>query len=86
MKIIPFIFLILGSMLEIFDVLLFKFVNDFPDFVSITSNSIQIFLFFLAIIFSIINIFSKQQEKTIYFFITGLSLVLFIARIGWLIS
>tara|TARA_B100001989_G_scaffold240137_1_gene204936 strand:+ start:1883 stop:2149 length:267 start_codon:yes stop_codon:yes gene_type:complete len=85
MKIIPFIFLILGSLLEIFDATLSVFNISRPDYIDITSNSIQVLFFLLAIIFSLINIFIKQ-EKTVYFFMTGLSLALFIARVGWLVT
>ena len=85
MKIIPFIFLILGSLLEIFDAI-FSVLNIIrPNYIGITSTSIQVLFFLLAIIFSLINIVSKQ-EKTVYFFITVLSLALFIARVGWLVT
>ena len=86
MKVIPFVFLILGSFLEIIDAILnLTISSNTPTFFSITSNSIQVFLFLLAIIFSLINIISKQ-EKTLHFFITFLSVALFIARLGWLLS
>ena len=86
MKIIPFVLLILGSLLEIIDAILYLITSiETPPFVSITSNGIQVFLFLLAIIFSLINII-KNQEKTLHFFVTFLSVALFIARLGWLIS
>ena len=85
MKIIPFIFLILGSLLEIFDAIFSVLDISRPNYIGITSNSIQVLFFLLAIIFSLINIFSKQ-EKTLNFFITVLSLALFIARVGWLVT
>ena len=86
MKIIPFVLLILGSLLEIIDAILNLIISiETPTFVSITSNGIQVFLFLLAIIFSLINII-KNQEKTLHFFVTFLSVALFIARLGWLIS
>ena len=85
MKIIPFIFLILGSLLEIFDAIFSVLDISRPNYIGITSNSIQVLFFLLAIIFSLINIFSKQ-EKTLHFFITVLSLALFIARVGWLVT
>ena len=85
MKIIPFIFLILGSLLEIFDATFSVFGISTPDYINISSNIIQVLFFLLAIIFSLINIFSIQ-EKTVHFFITVLSLVLFIARVGWLVT
>ena len=85
MKIIPFVFLILGSLLEIFDAIFSVLDISRPNYIGITSNSIQVLFFLLAIIFSLINIFSKQ-EKTLHFFITVLSLALFIARVGWLVT
>ena len=86
MKVIPFVFLILGSFLEIVDAILNLTISaGTPSSISITSNSIQVFLFLLAIIFSSINIISKQ-EKTLHFFITLLSVALFVARVGWLLS
>ena len=85
MKIIPFIFLILGSLLEIFDAILSVLSISPAQFISITSMIIQVLFFLLAIIFSLINIFSNQ-EKTVHFFITVLSLALFIARVGWLVT
>ena len=85
MKIIPFIFLILGSLLEIFDAILSVLSISTAEFISITSIIIQVLFFLLAIIFSLINIFINQ-EKTVHFFITVLSLALFIARIGWLVT
>ena len=85
MKIIPFIFLIVGSLLEIFDAIFSVLDISRPNYIGITSNSIQVLFFLLAIIFSLINIFSKQ-EKTLHFFITVLSLALFIARVGWLVN
>ena len=85
MKIIPFVFLILGSLLEIFDAIFSVLDISRPNYIGITSNSIQVIFFLLAIIFSLINIFSRQ-EKTLHFFITVLSLALFIARVGWLVT
>ena len=86
MKVIPLVFLILGTFLEMVDAILnLPIIADPPMFFSITSNSIQVFLFLLATIFSLINIISKQ-EKTLHFFITFLSVALFIARLGWLLS
>ena len=85
MKIIPFVFLILGSLLEIFDAIFSVLDISRPNYIGITSNSIQVLFFLLAIIFSLINIFSRQ-EKTLHFFITVLSLALFIARVGWLVT
>ena len=85
MKIIPFIFLILGSLLEIFDAILSVLSISTAEFISITSIIIQVLFFLLATIFSLINIFSNQ-EKTVHFFITVLSLALFIARVGWLVT
>ena len=85
MKIIPFIFLILGSLLEIIDAIRSVLSIFTAEFISITSIIIQVLFFLLAIIFSLINIFSNQ-EKTVYFFITVLSLALFIARVGWLVN
>ena len=85
MKIIPSIFLILGSLLEIFDAIFSVLDISRPNYIGITSNSIQVLFFLLAIIFSLINIFSKQ-EKNLHFFITVLSLALFIARVGWLVT
>ena len=86
MKVIPFVFLILGTFLEMVDAILnLPIIADPPMFFSITSNSIQVFLFLIAIFFSLINIISKQ-EKTLHFLIALLSVALFIARVGWLIS
>ena len=82
---VSFIFLILGSLLEIFDALISVFTIQRADFIPIASNSIQVLLFFLAIIFSLINIFDKE-EKNLHFFISILSIALFIARLGWLIT
>jgi len=86
MKAIPLIFLILGTFLEMVDAILnLPIIADPPMFFSITSNSIQVFLFLVATVFSLINIISKQ-ERMLSFFITLLSVALFIARVGWLIS
>ena len=86
MKVIPFVLLILGSLLEIIDAFLNLIISiNTPTFISITSNGIQVFLFLLAAIFSLVNII-RNQEKTLHFFITFLSVALFIARLGWLIS
>ena len=85
MKIIPFIFLILGSLLEIFDATFSVLGISTPDYIDITSIVIQVLFFLLAIIFSLINIFNKQ-EKTVHFFITILAVALFIARLGWLLT
>jgi len=86
MKVIPFVFLILGTLLELIDAILnLPFLADPPRFFSITTGSIQVFLFLIAIIFSLINIIRKQ-EKTLHFFITILSVALFSARLGWLLS
>ena len=85
MKIIPLIFLILGSLLEFFDAILSVLSIETAEFISMTSIIIQVLFFLLAIIFSLINIFSNQ-EKTVHFFITVLSLALFIARVGWLVT
>ena len=86
MKVIPFVLLILGSLLEIIDAFLNLIISiETPTFISITSNGIQVFLFLLAAIFSLVNII-RNQEKTFHFFVTFLSVALFIARLGWLIS
>ena len=86
MRIFPFIFLILGSLLEILDATISVFsIDEISDSIVITSNVIQVLLFLLAIIFSLCNILG-EEEKYPHFFIMGLSISLFIARLGWLIT
>ena len=59
----------------------------FPDFLSITIVSIEVFLLFLATVFSLINCFTNKTAKKLHkFLLLAVSSALFFANLNWLIT
>ena len=92
MSFIPLILVIIGSIFEIIDgtlnllsEALFK-DGIVPNSISLPSLSIQVSLFLLAIIFSIINILMNKSNSIVHFFTTVVAMSLFLGRLSWLID
>ena len=92
MSIAPLIFIIIGSIFEIFDGTL-SFIGEtlfkdgiVPDYINTPSLIIQVVFFLLAIIFSTINLFRNKLNKIFYFCAVIMSMSLFLARLSWLIN
>ena len=86
-----FLFLLISLLIEIIDAIIFiisSYIDSyFPDYVSITLQSLQVFFPLLAIIFSLINCFTdKKSTKTSKFILLAISTALFIANLGWLLT
>ena len=59
----------------------------FPEFLSITIVSIQVFLLLLATIFSLVNCFTNKTIKKLHkFLLLAVSSSLFFANLNWLIT
>ena len=59
----------------------------FPYFLSITIVSIEVFLLFLATVFSLINCFTNKTTKKLHkFLLLAVSSALFFANLNWLIT
>ena len=87
-----FIFIIIGSIFEIFDGTL-SFIGEtlfkdgiVPDYINTPSLIIQVVFFLLAIIFSTINLFRNKANRLVYFCAVIMSMSLFLARLSWLIN
>ena len=91
MSIAPLVFIIIGSIFEIFDGTLSLisetlFKEGFvPDYINTPSLIIQVVCFLLAIIFSTINLFRNKANRLSYFCAVIMSMALFLARLSWLI-
>ena len=92
MSIAPLIFIIIGSIFEIFDGTLSLISETLfnegiaPDYINTPSLIIQVVCFLLAIIFSIINLFRNKSNRIVYFTAVIMSMSLFLARLSWLIN
>jgi len=92
MKSIPLILIFLSSILEVFDGTLSFFSETvftdgvIPSYAILPSLSIQVLLFGLAIILSIVNLFKDKSNKIVYFFLILASTALFLGRLMWLIN
>ena len=92
MSIAPLVFIIVGSIFEIFDgtliligEILFKDLIV-PDYINTPSLIIQVLCFLLAIIFSTINLLRNKANRIVYFCAVIMSMSLFLARLSWLIN
>ena len=91
MSFAPLLLIIIGSIFEIIDgtlnLLRFLFKDGMvPNSISLPSLSIQVSLFLLAIIFSIINILMNKSNRIVHFFTTVVAMSLFLGRLSWLID
>ena len=92
MSIAPLVFIIIGSIFEIFDGTLSLISETFfkegiiPDYIVTPSLIIQVICFLLAIIFSTINLLKNKSNKTFYFCAVIMAVSLFLARLSWLIN
>ena len=92
MSFAPLLLIIIGSIFEIIDGTLNLFSEALfkdgivPNSISLPSLSIQVSLFLLAIIFSIINILMNKSNKIVHFFTTVVAMSLFLGRLSWLID
>ena len=91
MSFAPLVLIIIGSIFEIIDgtlVLLseYLFKEGVPDSISIPSLSIQVSLFLLAIIFSIINLLKNKSNRIVPLFTSIMATSLFLGRLSWLID
>ena len=59
----------------------------FPDFVVVTILSIEVFLLFLATVFSLVNCFTNKTTMKLHkFLLLAVSSALFFANLNWLIT
>ena len=92
MSIAPLVFIILGSIFEIFDGTLSLISETLfkdgivPDYINTPSLIIQVVCFLLAIIFSTINLFRNKSNRVFYFCAVIMSMSLFLARLSWLMN
>ena len=91
MSFAPLLLIIIGSIFEIIDgtlnLLRFLFKDGMvPNSISLPSLSIQVSLFLLAIIFSIINILMNKSNRIVHFFTAIVAMSLFLGRLSWLID
>ena len=92
MKSLPLLLILFGSILEIIDGTLSFFSEQLftngtiPSYLTLPSLSIQVFLFLLAIYFSIINLIADKQNKIVHFstILAGTALVL--GRLTWFLN
>ena len=92
MSFAPLLLIIIGSICEIIDgtlnllsEALFK-DGIVPNFISLPSLSIQVSLFLLAIIFSIVNILINKSNRIVHFCTAIMAMSLFLGRLSWLID
>ena len=92
MNIAPLVFIIIGSIFEIFDGTLSLISETIfnegivPEYINTPSLFIQVVCFLLALIFSIINLFRNKSNRIVYFSAVIMSMSLFLARLSWLIN
>ena len=92
MNIAPLVFIIIGSIFEIFDGTLSLISETIfnegivPEYINTPSLFIQVVCFLLAIIFSIINLFWNKSNRIVNFCSIIMSMSLFLARLSWLIN
>ena len=92
MSFAPLLLIIIGSICEIIDGTLNLLSESLfkdgmvPNSISLPSLSIQVSLFLLAIIFSIINILTNKSNKIVHFFTAIMAISLFLGRLSWLID
>ena len=92
MSIAPLIFIIIGSIFEIFDGTLSLISETIfqdgivPDYINTPSLIIQVVCFLLAILLSTINLFRNKSNRIVYFCAVIMSVSLFLARLSWLIN
>ena len=92
MSIAPLVFIILGSIFEIFDGTLSLISETLfkeglvPEYINTPSLIIQVVCFLLAIIFSTINLFRNKSNRVFYFCAVIMSMSLFLARLSWLMN
>ena len=92
MSFAPLLLIIIGSIFEIIDGTL-NLVGEslftdgiVPNYINLPSLSIQVFLFLLAIIFSIINLLRNKSTRIIHFCTAIMAMSLFLSRLSWLIN
>ena len=92
MSIAPLVFIILGSIFEIFDGTLSLISETLfkeglvPEYINTPSLIIQVVCFLLVIIFSTINLFRNKSNRVFYFCAVIMSMSLFLARLSWLMN
>ena len=92
MKSLPLILILFGSILEIIDGTLSFFSEQLfsdgiiPSYLTLPSLSIQVFLFLLAIYFSIINLIADKQNKIVHFSTILSGTALFLGRLTWFLN
>ena len=92
MSFIPLLLIIISSIFEIIDGspnliggALFK-DSIVPNYLSLPSLSIQVFLFLLAIIFSTINLLRNKSTRIVHFCTAIMAMSLFLGRLSWLVN
>ena len=92
MSFVPLILIIIGSLFEIIDGTL-NLVGEslfkdgvVPNYINLPSLSIQVLLFLLAIIFSIISLLINKSNRIVHFCTAIMSMSLFLGRLSWLID
>ena len=92
MSFAPLLLIIIGSIFEIIDGILNLLSETLfqegiiPNFITLPSLSIQVLLFLLAIIFSIINLLINKSNRIVHFCTAIMSMSLFLGRLSWLIN
>jgi len=91
MSFAPLLLIIIGSIFEIIDgtlVLLseYLFEEGVPNIITLPSLSIQVSLFLIAIIFSIINLLKNKSNRIVHFCTAIMAISLFLGRLSWLID
>ena len=92
MSLIPLILIIIGSIFEIIDGTLNLVVESLfkegvvPNYINLPSLSLQVLLFLVAIIFSIINLLRNKSTRIIHFCTATMAMSLFLGRLSWLIN
>ena len=93
MSLVPLIFIILGSLFNILDgslwiteLILGARQFSVPDFISISSLSLQVLFYLLAIISSVVNLLKNRTNRLFNFLFVVASSALFFGSLFWLIS
>ena len=79
------LFEIVDGTLNLLSEALFK-KGIIPNFITLPSLSIQVSLFLLVIIFSIVNLLINKSNRIVHFCTVIMSMSLFLGRLSWLID
>ena len=91
MDIVSLVLILLATLINFVDgiaSLVGAFTESYlPDFVGISFASVQVFLLFLATVFSLINCFSSKVASRLQkYLLLAVSSALFFANLNWLIA